>query len=484
MTATTTRKPLQRLLAGARTRILLAFVVLLAFSTALSVFAIRQLLLARTSDRIDAALTQEVEEFRRLVQGSDPETGEPFRGNLAAIFKTYLRRNVPGEGETVVAILDGQVYDRRSSPRGGTPALDELESRWVALRRTDRGDVETSIGTVRYLAVPVRGDRVDGAFVVMSALEAERDEVEDAVRLAAIVLISVLLLASTLAWSVAGRILAPLQELGDTARSISETDLTRRIPATGSDEIAELARTFNAMLDRLEGAFASQRAFVSDASHELRTPITIVRGHLELLGDDPQERRETIALVTDELDRMSRFVDDLLLLAKAERDDFLRLDWLELGALTDELLDKAGALAARTWKLDGHAEALLRGDRQRLTQAVIGLAQNAVQHTADGDPIWLGSAVNGREARLWVRDAGPGVPLADQERIFERFARTQASRRRSEGAGLGLAIVRAIADAHGGRVELRSRPGAGATFTVVIPTAAHPVKGVQPWAVS
>ena len=113
--------------------------------------------------------------------------------------------------------------------------------------------------------------------------------------------------------------------LADTARSISETDLTRRIPVSGRDEIAELARTFNAMLDRLEAAFATQRAFVSDASHELRTPITIVRGHLELLGDDPQERRETIALVTDELDRMSRFVDDLLLLAKAERDDFLRV---------------------------------------------------------------------------------------------------------------------------------------------------------------
>jgi signal transduction histidine kinase len=465
---------LQRLLAGARTRILLAFLVLLAFSTALSVLAIRQLLLVRTGDRVDAALTQEVEEFRRLVRGRDPQSGRPFRGNLKAIFDTYLGRNVPGEGETVVTVLGGRVYDRRSSERGGTPALEEVEPHWANLRRSERGDVATSIGTVRYLAVPVRGDRVDGAFVVMAALGRERDEVEDAVRLAAIVLVSVLLIASALAWLVAGRVLAPLKQLGDTARSISETDLTRRIPVTSSDEIAELARTFNAMLDRLEGAFASQRAFVSDASHELRTPITIVRGHLELLGDDADERRETIALVTDELDRMSRFVDDLLLLAKAERDDFLRLDQLELGALTDELLEKASALAPRTWTLERRGEALLRADRHRLTQAVIGLAQNAAQHTAEGDPVWLGSAANGREARLWVRDTGPGVPRAEQERIFERFARAQASRRRSEGAGLGLAIVRAIAEAHGGRVELSSRPGAGATFTIVIPTTARP----------
>jgi two-component system, OmpR family, sensor kinase len=478
---TTGRNLLQRLLSGARTRVLLAFVVLLACSTALSVIAIRQLLLVRTGDRVDAALSQELDEFRALVRGSNPETGEPFRGDLEAIFKTYLRRNVPGEGETVVAILDGDVYDQRSSERGGTPALRQLVPRWSTLQRADRGDVDTSIGTVRYLAVPVNGDRVDGTFVVMSALEAERDEVEDAVRLAAIVLVSVLLIASALAWLVAGRILAPLQQLGDTARSITETDLTRRIPVSGNDEIADLARTFNAMLDRLHGAFASQRAFVSDASHELRTPITIVRGHLELLGDDPEERRETVALVTDELDRMSRFVDDLLLLAKAERDDFLRLDSLELGALTDELFDKACALGARSWKLEGRGEALLHADRQRLTQAVMGLAQNAVQHTSDGDPIWLGSATADDEARLWVRDAGPGVPFADQERIFERFARAHASRRRSEGAGLGLAIVRAIAEAHGGRVELSSRSGAGATFTVVIPI--NPLRnGAEPWA--
>jgi two-component system OmpR family sensor kinase len=171
-------------------------------------------------------------------------------------------------------------------------------------------------------------------------------------------------------------------------------------------------------------------------------------------------------------------VDDLLLLAKAERDDFLRLGQLELGALTDELLDKAEALAPRAWALEARGEAVLLGDRQRLTQALMGLAQNAVQHTSDGDPIWLGSAAVADEVRLWVRDSGPGVPFADQERIFERFARAQASRRRSEGAGLGLAIVRAIAEAHGGRVELSSRPGAGATFTVVIPTTANP-KGVR-----
>ena len=460
-----------RLLASTRTRVLLAFVVVLASSTVLSLVVLRELLLSRVSDRVDAQLTQEVEEFRRLTPDRD----------LRAVFDAYFDRNVPGPGETVVAIVDGRVYGQRSSERGGSPRLGPLVPRWAALTGTERGNADTADGEVRYVAVPITGDGVRGTFVVLSALRGEREEVTDAVRVAALVLVSVLLLAAALAWVLAGRILAPLRELRETARSITQTDITRRIPVTGSDEIAELARTFNAMLDRLEASFgslesavASQRAFVSDASHELRTPITIVRGHLELLGDEPEERHETIALVTDELDRMSRFVDDLLVLAKAEREDFLHVAPLELGALTDELLDKATALGRREWRLEERGERLLHADRQRLTQAVMGLAQNAVEHTGEGDPIWLGSAAEGDEARLWVRDAGPGVPDADRERIFERFARARGSARRSEGAGLGLSIVRAIAEAHGGRVELRGGEGEGAKFTVVLPADGHP----------
>jgi signal transduction histidine kinase len=222
------------------------------------------------------------------------------------------------------------------------------------------------------------------------------------------------------------------------------------------------------MLDRLESAFASQRAFVSDAGHELRTPITIIRGHLELLGDDPQERQETIELVSDELDRMTRFVEDLLTLAKAERSDFLRLEDVDLDLLTEELMAKASALAPRDWTLERIGAGTLRADRQRLTQAVMSLANNAVQHTAEGARIGLGSELHDGRARLWVSDDGPGIPLADQERIFDRFA--QAGVRRTDGTGLGLAIVRAIAEAHGGDVVLRSAPGQGSTFTLDLPT--------------
>lgn len=461
------------MLFGARARILAAFVVLLLFSTVVSTVALRQILLSRADARTDRNLDQEVEEFRRLVRdGRDPRDGRPFAGDVRAIFDVYLSRNVPGTDEDLYTILDSRPY--RSSATGEPdPDVVRALAALMPLSLATRGTIETTRGPVRYLATPVRvNGRVRGAFVVTEELRPQREEVDEAVQVAAGVSLAVLLLASGLAWLIAGRIMAPLRELGDTARSIGDDDLTRRIDVRGSDEIAELGRSFNAMLDRLERAFDVQRQLVSDAGHELRTPITIIRGHLELLGDDPQERADTIAIVTDELDRMARFVDDLLTLARAERSDFLHPGDVDLDALTEELSAKAQALSAeRAWSVDAVAIGRLRADRQRLTQAVMNLARNAVEHTGPGDPIALGSAFDGGEARIWVRDRGPGVPAAEQERIFERFARAGRSRRRSEGAGLGLAIVRAIAEAHGGRVELSSRPGEGATFTVVVPTS-------------
>jgi two-component system, OmpR family, sensor kinase len=466
----------RRLLAGARTRVLLAFVVLLALSTVASTVALRQILRARAGDRVEQALVQEVGEFRRLTDdGRNPFTGKPFGDDIESLFDVFLARNVVVAGEDVFAFVDGKFY--ASTEAEGSRLLRRFRG-LGGITRTTRAEIETAEGTLRYLAVPIEvGGRHRGVFVVAVNLGAEREEVAEAVQTAAGVSLAVLLIASALAWVIAGRVLAPLRTLQTTAQAITETDQTQRIEVHGDDEIAELGRTFNAMLDRLEAAFASQRAFVSDAGHELRTPITIVRGHLELLGDDPLEREETVALVTDELDRMARFVDDLLLLAKAEQGDFLQLAPLDLDVLTDELYNKATALADRDWRLAGSGTGTVTADRQRLTQAVMQLAQNAAEHTRDGDRIALGSAIRNRVAMLWVSDSGPGIPAAERDEIFERFHRGGDGRRRSEGAGLGLSIVRAIAEAHGGRVELDTREGAGATFTLIVPTEPPPEDG-------
>ncbi len=444
--------------------------MLLALSTLASAIALREILKARASERVERSLEQEVQEFRTLArEGRNPLTGEPFGGDLKAIFDVYFQRNVPVAGEAVFTFLGSARNQTSGTDR--RPALAAAVGTLAGVTASRRGVFDLGEDEVRYLAVPVEIEgRQRGAFVVTFDLRTEAREVDEASQVAAGVSLGVLLLASLVAFVVAGRVLAPLRELTDTARSITETDFTRRIAVEGKDEIAELGRTFNAMLDRLQAAFATQKDFVSDAGHELRTPITIIRGHLELLGDDPSERRETVELVVDELDRMSRFVDDLLLLAQAEQADFVQPGDVDLDALTEELMAKASALAPRDWRVESVGVGQLHADRQRLTQAVMQLAQNAVQHTHEADRIALGSELSNGHARLWVADTGPGVSAADRDRIFDRFARGSGARR-SQGAGLGLAIVQAIAEAHGGSVELeRPHPAGGATFTITIPT--------------
>jgi signal transduction histidine kinase len=463
-------------LRSARTRILASYMVLLAFSTLATVIVIRQILLVRNDNEVEQTLVQESREFRQLVNGRDPRTGEPFGDDLARIFDVFLDRNVPDDDEAFVALLDGRVYDSVGDRRFPIEGLEAAED-WSSIREAEQREIETSAGPARYIVVPVAlSGRLQGHFVVLEFMRQDRQEVDAAVRIAALVGLGVLAIASLLAYFAAGRVLAPLRGLRRTAHAITESDLSRRIEVEGDDEIADLARTFNDMLDRVEAAFErveaafeTQRDFINDASHELRTPIAIVRGHLELMGDDADERRQTVELVTDELDRMARMVEDLLLLAKAERSDFLELKPVPLTDLAAELLAKARGLAPRDWQLEANAPVTIRADRQRLTQAIMSLADNAARHTDGGDRITIGVAHRGGSVRLWVSDSGPGIAAADQRRIFERFARGSRGPRRTDGAGLGLAIVKAIAEAHGGEVRVDSAPGQGATFTIEVP---------------
>jgi two-component system, OmpR family, sensor kinase len=455
---------------SARMRILAWIMVLTTLASIGALLLSRRLLLEQLDAEVNDHLEQELEEIARLANGRDPATGEPFGADVTAIFDTFQERNVPGEGEAMYAFVGGEFHWATPAPvaLGQDPGAGD---RWADLTRPDHGELSTDRGPVRWLAMPLQDAQGEtlGVFVVANFLRGERDEIADVINTGFAVAGAFLVLAALVGWVVAGRILRPIRHLTDTARAISESDLSGRIAVQGDDEIAELARTFNAMVDRLAHAFATQRAFVDDAGHELRTPITIVRGHLELLGDDPDERREAVALVTDELDRMSRIVDDLLLLAKLEHPEYLRTEPVDVEPFTTELFAKAQALEDRDWRLAHAADATVVADQQRLTQAVMNLARNAVEHTDHDARITLGSATSNGKVRFWVADSGPGIPVDEQAMIFERFARGGDGRRRSEGAGLGLAIVRAVAEAHGGQVELDSRPGAGARFTISVP---------------
>ncbi|WP_150237309.1 sensor histidine kinase [Nocardiopsis quinghaiensis] len=478
----------QRRRVPARLLIMAWVVLLMAAVLALVNILTWSALTTRNAERVDRALSQEISEFQKFAaDGSDPDTGEPFT-DVSTLVQVHLERQYPDRAE----ILFGWV-EEPAVPDGGAGGAPEATAEAVRIRQgqeppfdvsTDpamvasvlespgaRGALDTPAGPMRWEKIRVLppGAGASGWFVIGYFTEADEDTVVATTQTIAMVSLVGLLAAGTAAWWVAGRILAPVRLVRQTAAYITEEDLTRRIDVSGRDDIAALAEQFNSMLDRLEGAFTAQRRFVDDAGHELRTPITIVRGHLELMGDDPEERREVVRLVTDELDRMGRIVEDLLLLAKAQQPDFLRVEEVSLAELTSDIDAKVRRLGDRDWRLESIAEGTAPLDPQRVTQAVAQLAANAVRHTEPGSQLRVGSALSGGDALFWVADRGPGIPVEEHGRIFERFSRGGGATRGDRGAGLGLAIVRAIAEAHHGRVDLRSAPGAGSTFTLVIP---------------
>ena len=463
-----------------RTRILASYVVLLALSVIIGLVALREVLQLNLNDRIEEDLRQEVAELDLLLtDGVDPQTSQPF-DSLERLFDVFLFRNVPSQEEALLTFVDGEPYAFDIDEQGAQFPLEEFPperlAEWARLSDPDRGisDVvtdrfSTELGDVYFTAARIRLGEDVGSFVVAILPANELAIIDDLQTYGLLASLLVLLISSIAAYLLAGSVLRPVQQLTDTARSISQSDLTRRISVTGGDEASEMAHSFNSMLDRLEAVMRSQRDFVQDASHELRDPLTICGGHLELLSEDPEERRQTIALVVDELDRMGRIVDDLQLLADAQQPDFLRPTWFDLEPYTNELLAKAAALAPREWVLDAADDVEAYADRHRLTEAVMNLAHNAVQHTVGHDTIAIGSSARDGEIRIWVRDTGFGIAESEQPRVFDRFRRGRSAHRRYRGSGLGLAIVRTIVEAHGGRMELVSRLGEGSTFTMVLP---------------
>jgi two-component system, OmpR family, sensor kinase len=470
---------------SARSRILIAYVVLLALAAALGLFGFRHALLLRLDDEVDDAMRQEVLELDRLLEdGRDPDTGRPFT-SLRELFDTYFARNVPSRDEALIGFVEGKRYKSSTLARFPLDRIPEDALSYGAAlasrspgeegRATERIDTELGEAHFRAQRIDFRDDV--GAFLVLILPANEKEEIGDLLTYGGAAALGVLLIASACAWLIAGRVLRPVRLLTETAQSISQSDLTQRIEVRGTGEAADMARSFNAMLDRLEAVFRSQREFVQDTNHELRDPLTIVRGHLELLGDDPEERDRTVKLVLDELDRMGRIVDDLQLLAEVDQPGFLRLEWIQGELFAEELISKAKALAPRRWTLERAADGTFLADRHRLTEAVMNLAHNAVQHTDEDDAIAIGTVVSNGEVHISVRDTGTGISVSDQTRIFDRFTRGSDAHVRYRGGGLGLAIVKAVAEAHGGRVGLESRLGEGSTFTMVVPR--QPTEGAH-----
>jgi two-component system, OmpR family, sensor kinase len=480
-TTTTTSEPTRRgrWWSSIRLRIVVGYVVLVAAALAISILVTRQVLLGRLERDIDRALAQEVEELRNLASGNDPATGEPFGADAEAILDTFLRRSVPAANEAFYAFVGGERFLSSFEAPQEVWSDEPLVDLWASVTDPMRATASTGVGEVQYLAVPLTaGGETTGVFVVAHFPDADRDEILVVVRVLTIAGLVVLMASAVLAWSLAGRVLRPVRELTSTAQRISDTDLSQRIEVEGRDELAELGATFNAMVDRLENGFVQQRRFLDDVAHELRTPITIVQGHIDLLGDDPAERAESIATINDELDRMNRYVNDLLLLAKAESGEFLQVGPVDLGELAAMLEQRFGLLGDRVWEVDAApapGTVAILGDRDRIVQAMLNLAANAVQHTGAGDQLAFGISATTDVARLWVRDTGPGLGEDVVDQLFTRRFRGAASRaQRSDGMGIGLSIVDAVARGHGGRATAANEPGGGARFTIELPIEPPP----------
>ena len=325
-----------RPLNSARSRILGWSVVLLAAGIAVSTVATRVVLTQAMTTRVNAELAHEIAEFRALEarRGADePPEGPALRagsaaaqGPLIALLRARARQAVLEHDTVLFGLIGGRIVATSSNTSPAAIGHSVLRTGWATTGQPMSGSTQLASGQARYAAVPVRlpGDPAHGVFVAAVLTGPQQAGLDRVLRWQLAVGAVALLLGLALAWLTAGRVLRPVRDTTDLARRITETDLSGRIPVRGRHEAAELAVTFNRMLDRLESAVTAQRQFLADAGHELRTPITIIQGNLDTLtaaGDDA----EALAIASDELARMTRLVDELLLLASSERPDFLRM---------------------------------------------------------------------------------------------------------------------------------------------------------------
>jgi signal transduction histidine kinase len=282
------------------------------------------------------------------------------------------------------------------------------------------------------------------------------------------------LLAGIGSWVVLGRALSPLESITDTVDQINRADdLSRRIPYKDEtdDEIGEMVVSFNQTLERLESLFTSQQRFLADVSHELRTPLTVIKGNVDLIRHMKVADEESLNSIDEEAGRLTRLVGGLLMLAQAESGKLaLNFAPVELDLLLTEVFTEMRVLAGSKVKvhLNDIDQVMVNGDRDRLKQVFLNLIANAIQYTPSGGEIFLSIRKLGDQARVIVRDTGPGIPAEDLPHIFDRFYRAEKSRTRSKssGFGLGLSIAHWIVEHHGGQIKVESKEGKGTTFVI------------------
>jgi two-component system OmpR family sensor kinase len=479
----------RRFLRSTRGRLVLFQLVILGIASAVSAYAIYQL--------VSRPLVTASEDVL-YGQWSTVAGGLALNADGSVAYKAGELPDTYGEPptpvETIVYTQDGQVIAH--SAKLSLPA-PELLSRGNAVFNAGGAYFDASEPRSRsprrgYADQVVLGEQPNQVAVAVVVSKSTADLELTLRRLQLTLVAGVLLVVAVggaLAWVVVSRTLRPVRALANTARAISEQELHRRVEVpTASDEVGELKATFNQLLERLEQSFQGLRRFTADASHELRSPLTLVRTEVDVAlarAREPADYQRVLRNVQDEVEHMSRVIDQLLLLAQADAGNLPLLrasidvaDFVEETAARWQAVAEAGGV---TLEVEAPSAGVVDGDPVLLRTVIDNLVDNAIRYSPTLAPVTLSARRSNGEWLIEVADRGPGVPREMRERIFERFARADSVRtRRGGGVGLGLALSAAVVRAHGGTLELADENGQGARFRVHLPVEQPTVPPVPP----
>jgi signal transduction histidine kinase len=425
-------------------------------------------LLRTTSEGVKSvAVGQLNAELQSFQQAAD---SRPAGTDLRSFSTSYLRSHAVANQNLVEVTVPGSwaVANATGSDTAGEPPIEAVARSVPAhtsvfSRRVAGRDLEV-------LVAPIQdATRQPGVFIATVDLTGLKPAQAAAVRLAIGEGAVALVAGVAIAYLLLRRLLRRIGRITETAEQIGRDRLANRLGDQGtSDEVGQLARSFDSMLDRIESAVNAQHELLSDVSHQLRTPLTVARGHLEILqrsmSSDQREVQETIGVAIAELDRMGRLVERLLDLGRA-REPLRDLEAVDLRAFLADFVSSAQVLADRQWVLLAVPDAVVRFDETEVRGALLNLVDNSVRATGPGDVIAVSAAVHGPAVAIAVEDSGPGIPEADRGRVLDRFSRPGGSR--GQGSGLGLAIVSAVCRSHGGSVRITDSELGGAAVTMV-----------------
>ena len=454
-----------------RTRLLAAF----AYVLVLAIVALLVPLALNLSRRVDAEISSEAKSQAQLLAAS-------VSGRLderANLDRLVARSAAELRGRVIVVARRGRLLADSEGPVAGSPSYASRPEIADALRgHPTQGErhSDTLDEDLLFTAVPVVSQgRREGAVRVTQSVDAVNSEVRSDVIALIGVAAAVLLLGLGLAWILAGSLARPMRGLAAAARRVSGGDLDARARVEGSSEQQEVASAFNDMTGRLGRALRSQREFVANASHQLRTPLTGLRLRLEaasLKSTDPEVERE-LAAAERETVRLARLLSELLTLARErERPEPEAVSLAEVGRAAQERWEGPAETGGQRVLARGEGDPVVAATEADLAVVLDNLVENALNYSPSDSTVAIEWGADGESARLAVLDEGPGIPAAEREQVFDRFFRGEAAREGAPGTGLGLPVVQALAERWGGSVRLADRPEGGIRVEVLLPLEA------------